>query len=62
MRYNYYIVTFKNGKTVFASCSSEEEARILGMAVMIKRGFDREIESIVEATSLSRMAEVDYVA
>lgn len=60
--YNHYIVTFENGRTVFASCFNEEEAEILTKAVMIKNGLTREIKSIVKTNDLSKMETTDFVA
>lgn len=62
MKLNYYIVTFKNGKTVFATCFNKEEAEILSKALMIKSGFTREIESIVTTNDLTKMKDTDYIA
>lgn len=62
MRLNYYIVTFKNGKTVFVTCFNKEEAEILSKALMIKSGFTREIESIVTTNDLKKMKDTDYIA
>lgn len=62
MKHNYYIVTFKNGKTVFASCMNEEEAGILSKAVMIKNGFTRDVKSIMKTTNISDMVDTDFVA
>ena len=42
MKRNYYIVAFKDGKTVFVSCFNEEEAKILAQAVMIRKGLTSE--------------------
>lgn len=39
MRENHYIVTFTNGKSVYVSAGSEEDAEILAKAIMIKKGF-----------------------
>lgn len=62
MKYNHYIVTFENERTVFASCFNEEEAEILAKAVMIKNGLSREIKSIVKTNDLSKMETTDFVA
>lgn len=62
MKYNYYIVAFENGKTVFASCFNEVEAEILSKAVMIKNGFTREIKTIIKTTNISDMIETDFIA
>ncbi len=62
MKYNHYIVTFKNGKTVFVSCMNEEEAEILSKAVMIKNGFTRDVKSITKTTNISDMVDTDFVA
>ena len=61
MKNHHYIVTFENGKTVFATCMNEKEAEILAMAVMIKNGLAREVKSIRETTDLSMMTVVDFV-
>lgn len=62
MKNNHYIVTFENGKTVFASCFNEEEAEILAKAVMIKYGLTREVKSINKTTNISDMADTDFIA
>ena len=62
MKHNYYIVTFENEKTVFASCFNEEEAEILSKAVMIKNGFTRKIQSIIKTTNISDMTDTDFIA
>ena len=62
MKNNHYVVTFENGRTVFASCFNEEEAEILAKAVMIKNGLTREIKSIRKTTNISDMADMDFVA
>lgn len=61
MKHNHYIVTFENGKTVFATCMNEKEAEILAMAVMIKNGLTREIKSIAKTNDLSKMETTDFV-
>lgn len=62
MKHNHYVVTFKNGKTVFVSCFNEEEAEILAKAVMIRKELTREIESIVKTTNISDMTDTDFIA
>lgn len=62
MRYNHYIVTFENGRTVFASCFNEEEAEILTKAVMIKNGLTRDIKSIRKTNNLLQMVTTDFIA
>jgi len=62
MKNNHYIVTFKNGKTVFASCMNEEEAEILAKAVMVKNGFTREVESIIKTTNVYDMKYTNYIS
>lgn len=68
MRHRYYIVTFKNEKTVFCRCFNKEEAEILSKAVMINHGLSREIESISEMSYrhyqlyFNMSYDVDYVA
>lgn len=62
MKHNYYIVTFYNNMTVFASCMNEEEAEILSKAIMIKNGLSREIKSIVKINDLNRREQTDFVA
>lgn len=53
MKKNHYIVTFNNGRTVFASGFNKEEAEILAKAVMINNGL---------SYNLSDMADTDFVA
>lgn len=62
MKQNHYIVTFDNGRTVFASGFNTEEAGILAKAVMIKSGLSYEIESVKTTNNLSDMADTDFVA
>jgi hypothetical protein len=62
MKQNHYILTFTNGKTVFASGFNAEEAEILAKAVMIKSGLSYEIESVKTTSNLSDMADTDFVA
>lgn len=62
MKRNYYIVTFKDGKTVFVSCFNEEEAKILTQAVMIRKGLTMEVKSIVKTSNISDMTDVDFIA
>ena len=44
MKQNHYIVTFNNGKTVFASGFNTEDAEILAKSAMIKNGLTYKIE------------------
>ena len=62
LKRNYYIVTFKDGKTVFVSCFNEEEAKILTQAVMIRKGLTMEVKSIVKTSNISDMTDVDFIA
>lgn len=62
MKRNHYIVTFNNGKTVFASGFNTEEAEILTKAVMINNGLSYKVESIRLTSNLSDMADTDFVA
>lgn len=62
MKRNYYIVAFKDGKTVFVSCFNEEEAKILAQAVMIRKGLTMEVKSIVMTSNISDMTDVDFIA
>ena len=62
MKQNHYILTFTNGKTVFASGFNTEEAEILAKAVMIKNGLSYKIKSIKATANLSEMADTDFVA
>ena len=62
MKQNHYIVTFGNGRTVFASGFNAEEAEILAQAVMIKSGLSYEIEDVKRTSNLSDMADTDFVA
>jgi hypothetical protein len=62
-----YIITFKNGKTVFVKSFSKEAAVILAQAVMIKNGLDYEYESIRRIAPKSeqdfeRILSVDFTA
>lgn len=58
MKQNYYIVTFRNEKTVFVSCFNEEEAKILTQAVMIRKRLTMDVKSIVKTSDISDMADV----
>lgn len=62
MKRNYYIVTFKDGNTVFVSCFNEEEAKILAQAVMIRKGLTMEVKSFVKTSNISDMTDVDFIA
>lgn len=62
MKQNHYIVTFNNGKTVFASGFNTEEAEILAKAVMIKNGLSYKVKNIKATSNLSDMANTDFVA
>lgn len=62
MKQNHYIVTFNNGRTVFASGFNKEEAEILAKAVMINNGLSYEIKCIKITNNLSDMADTDFVA
>lgn len=62
LKQNYYIVAFKNEKTVFVSCLNEEEAKILAQAVMIRKGLTMEVKSIVKTLNISDMTDVDFIA
>ena len=62
MKQNHYILTFTNGKTVFASGFNTEEVEILAKAVMIKSGLSYDIKSVKTTSNLSDMADTDFVA
>lgn len=62
MKQNHYIVTFNNGKTVFAYGFNTEEVEILAKAVMIKNGLSYDIKSVKTTSNLSDMADTDFVA
>lgn len=62
LKRNYYIVTFKDGNTVFVSCFNEEEAKILAQAIMIRKGLTMEVKSIVKTSNISDMTDVDFIA
>ena len=62
MKQNHYIVTFNNGKTVFASGFNTEEVEILAKAVMIKSGLSYDIKSVKTTSNLSDMVDTDFVA
>lgn len=62
MKQNHYIVTFNNGKTVFASGFNTEEAEILAKSAMIKNGLTYKIESIKVTNNLSNMVDTDFIA
>lgn len=62
MKQNHYIVTFNNGKTVFASGFNTEEVEILAKAVIIKNGLSYDIKSVKTTSNLSDMADTDFVA
>lgn len=59
MKENHYVVTFKNGKKVFATAFNEEDAKILAMAEMIARGMSREIETTTKV-SMDACTTCDY--
>ena len=61
MNHNYYVVTFKNGKKVFAHAMNKEEAEILAKARMIKQGLTKEIESTVKTSNLNLMSTADFI-
>ena len=61
MKHNYYIVTFTNGKTVFATCSNPEDAEILGMAAMIRNGFSKTVKSVRKADGIAEMRTTNFV-
>lgn len=62
MKQNHYILTFTNGKNVFASGFNTEEAEILAKAVMIKNGLSYKVKNIKATSNLSDMANTDFVA
>lgn len=62
LKRNYYIVTFKDGNTVFVSCFNEEEAKILAQAIMIRKGLTMEVKFIVKTSNISDMTDVDFIA
>lgn len=62
LKRNYYIVTFKDGKTIFVLCFNEEEAKILAQAVMIRKGLTTEVKSVVKTSNISDMTDVDFIA
>lgn len=62
MKQNHYIVTFNNGKTVFASGFNTEEVEILAKAVMIKSGLSYDIKSVKTISNLFDMVDTDFVA
>ncbi len=62
MKRNYYVVTFKDGKTVFVSCFNEKEAKILAQAVMIRKGLTMEVKTVTKTSNISDMTDVDFIA
>lgn len=62
LKRNYYIVTFKDGKTIFVSCFNEEEAKILAQAVMIRKGLTMGVKSVAKTSNISDMTDVDFIA
>ncbi len=62
LKRNYYVVTFKDGNTVFVSCFNEEEAKVLAQVVMIRKGLTMEVKSIVTTSNISDMTDVDFIA
>ena len=48
MNSNYYIITFTNKLTVFASAFNESEAIILAQATMIKNGNTYDVDNVRE--------------
>lgn len=62
MKHNYYVVSFKNGMTVFANTFNESEAVILAQAVMIKNAFTYEVESVRETRYIDDAKLTDFYA
>ena len=62
MKRNYYLVTFKDGKTVFVSCFNEEEAKIFAQAVVIRKGLTMEVKTVTKTSNISDMTDVDFIA
>lgn len=62
MKHNYYVVTFKNEKTVFASAYNEAEAIILAQACMIKNGMTYEVEEVRETRYIEDAKLTDFYA
>ena len=62
MKHNNYVISFKNGKTVFASAFNETEAIILSQAVMIKNGFTYEVEDVRETRYMDDAKLTDFYA
>lgn len=60
MKERYYIVTFKNKKTVFSHGFNEENAKISAQALMARKGLSYEVENIKETKYLSDMVDTDF--
>lgn len=62
MKYKWYIVTFKNKKTVLVAAFNAEEATILAQAVMIKQGYTYDVDKIENVEFRYHIPETDYLA
>lgn len=62
MKYKWYIVTFKNKKTVLVAAFNAEEATILAQAVMIRHGYTYDVDKIENVEFRYHIHETDYLA
>lgn len=62
MKPNYYIITFKNNKTVFVTAFNETEAIILSQACMIKNGMTYEVKEVRETRYIEDSKLTDFYA
>lgn len=62
MKYKWYIVMFKNKKTVLVAAFNAEEATILAQAVMIKHGYTYDVDKIENVEFRYHIPETDYLA
>lgn len=62
MKYKWYIVTFKNKKTVLVAAFNAEEATILAQAVMIKHGYTYDVDKIENVEFRYHIPETDDLA
>lgn len=60
MKNKYFVITFKNSKTVFASAFNETEAIILAQACMIDNGLTFEVEEVRETRYIEDAKLTDF--
>lgn len=62
MKNKWFVITFKNKKTVLVAAFNKEEATILAQAVMIKQGYTYDVEEIEDVEFRYHIPETDYLA